>query len=42
MEDILSKILKTKKEEVNIQKQYRSSSDLLREASSRQDVRGGR
>lgn len=40
MNDILAKILQTKKEEVATARQLRSESDLLREAKSRKDVRG--
>lgn len=40
MNDILAKILETKKVEVNTARQMRSESDLLREAKSRKDLRG--
>lgn len=40
MNDILAKILQTKKEEVAAARQLRSESDVLREAKNRQDVRG--
>jgi len=40
MNDILAKILETKKVEVATGRQMRSESDLLREAKSRKDVRG--
>jgi indole-3-glycerol phosphate synthase len=40
MNDILAKILKTKKAEVATARQMRSESDVLREAKSRKDVRG--
>ncbi len=40
MNDILAKILETKKVEVTAARQMRSEADLLREAKSRQDVRG--
>lgn len=40
MNDILAKILETKKVEVTTARQMRSESDLLREAKSRKDVRG--
>lgn len=40
MNDILAKILQTKKEEVAAARQLRSESDVLREAKSRKDVRG--
>lgn len=40
MNDILAKILQTKKEEVATARQLRSESDLLREAKNRKDVRG--
>lgn len=40
MNDILAKILNTKKEEVAAARQLRSEADLLREAKSRKDVRG--
>lgn len=40
MNDILAKILQTKKEEVAAARQLRSEADLLREAKNRQDVRG--
>lgn len=40
MNDILAKILQTKKEEVAAARQLRSESDLLREAKTRKDVRG--
>lgn len=40
MNDILAKILQTKKEEVASARQLRSEADLLREAKSRKDVRG--
>ncbi|NLC37044.1 MAG: indole-3-glycerol phosphate synthase TrpC [Alcaligenaceae bacterium] len=40
MNDILAKILETKKTEVTTARQMRSESDLLREAKSRQDLRG--
>jgi len=40
MNDILEKILATKKSEVAASRQMRSESDVLREAKSRQDVRG--
>jgi len=40
MNDILAKILQTKKEEVAAARQLRSEADLLREAKSRKDVRG--
>lgn len=40
MNDILAKILQTKKEEVAAARQLRSEGDLLREAKSRKDVRG--
>ena len=40
MNDILEKILSVKKEEVAMQRQFRSESDLLREAQARKDVRG--
>ena len=40
MNDILAKILETKKVEVTAARQMRSESDLLREAKSRKDVRG--
>jgi len=38
--DVLSKILATKAEEVKIARQLRSMDDLLREAQARKDVRG--
>ncbi len=40
MNDILAKILETKKTEVKTARQMRSESDLLREAKSRKDLRG--
>lgn len=40
MEDILVKIISVKREEVALQKQYRSAEDLQREAMARNDVRG--
>src|SRR5690606_41620716 len=40
MNDILAKILETKKSEVATARQMRSESDVLREAKSRKDVRG--
>lgn len=40
MNDILEKILSVKKEEVAMQRQFRSESDLLREAQARKDLRG--
>lgn len=40
MNDILAKILETKKVEVRTARQMRSESDLLREAKSRKDLRG--
>lgn len=40
MNDILAKILETKKVEITTARQMRSESDLLREAKSRKDVRG--
>lgn len=40
MNDILEKILATKKTEVAAARQMRSEADVLREAKSRQDVRG--
>jgi len=40
MNDILEKILATKKSEVSAARQMRSESDVLREAKSRKDVRG--
>jgi indole-3-glycerol phosphate synthase len=40
MNDILAKIIQTKKVEVATARQMRSESDLLREARSRKDVRG--
>lgn len=40
MNDILAKILQTKKEEVAAARQMRSESDVLREAKNRKDVRG--
>jgi len=40
MNDILKKILDTKKVEVSTARQMRSEADLLREARSRKDVRG--
>ena len=40
MNDILAKILETKRAEVKTARQMRSESDLLREAKSRKDVRG--
>lgn len=40
MNDILAKILETKKIEVATARQMRSESDVLREAKSRKDVRG--
>ncbi len=40
MNDILAKILQTKKVEVTTARQMRSESDLLREAKSRKDLRG--
>lgn len=40
MNDILAKILQTKKVEVATARQMRSESDLLREARSRKDLRG--
>ncbi len=40
MNDILEKILTTKKSEVAAARQMRSESDVLREAKSRKDVRG--
>lgn len=40
MNDILAKIIKTKKAEVVTARQMRSESDLLREAKSRKDLRG--
>jgi len=40
MNDILAKILQTKKIEVTTARQMRSESDLLREAKSRKDLRG--
>lgn len=40
MNDILAKILETKKIEVQTARQMRSESDLLREAKSRKDLRG--
>lgn len=40
MNDILATILQTKKEEVAAARQLRSEADLLREAKSRNDVRG--
>lgn len=40
MNDILAKILETKKAEVTTARQLRSESDLLREAKSRKDLRG--
>lgn len=40
MNDILAKILQTKREEVAAARQLRSEADLLREAKSRKDVRG--
>src|SRR3546814_7291454 len=40
MNDILAKILQTKKTEIAAARQTRSESDVLREAKSRKDVRG--
>jgi len=40
MNDILEKILATKKSEVSAARQMRSEADVLREAKSRKDVRG--
>src|SRR3546814_17421989 len=40
MNDILAKILQTKKTEIAAARQMRSESDVLREAKSRKDVRG--
>src|SRR5690606_22774724 len=40
MNDILAKILETKKAEVATARQMRSESDVLREAKSRKDLRG--
>ncbi|MEO6983854.1 MAG: indole-3-glycerol phosphate synthase TrpC [Paralcaligenes sp.] len=40
MNDILAKILDTKKIEISTARQMRSEADLLREAKSRKDVRG--
>ncbi|HRL20725.1 MAG TPA: indole-3-glycerol-phosphate synthase TrpC, partial [Alcaligenes sp.] len=40
MNDILAKILDTKKSEVATARQLRSESDLLREAKNRNDLRG--
>ncbi|NYT84944.1 indole-3-glycerol phosphate synthase TrpC [Pollutimonas harenae] len=40
MNDILAKILETKKNEVATARQMRSESDVLREAKSRKDLRG--
>lgn len=40
MNDILQKILETKKQEVATARQMRSESEVLREAKSRKDVRG--
>lgn len=40
MNDILAKILETKKAEVATARQMRSESDMLREAKSRKDLRG--
>jgi len=40
MNDILQKILATKKTEISAARQMRSESDVLREAKSRKDVRG--
>ncbi|MGO1766932.1 indole-3-glycerol-phosphate synthase [Advenella sp. S44] len=40
MNDILEQILNVKKEEVAMQRQFRSEADLLREAQARKDVRG--
>lgn len=40
MNDILAKILQTKKEEVAAARQLRSEADVLREAKNRKDVRG--
>ena len=40
MNDILAKILETKKVEVTTARQMRSESDLLREAKTRKDLRG--
>lgn len=40
MNDILAKILQTKKEEIAAARQLRSEADVLREAKNRQDVRG--
>ncbi|TAL77745.1 MAG: indole-3-glycerol phosphate synthase TrpC [Burkholderiaceae bacterium] len=40
MNDILKKILETKRKEVTTARQMRSEADLLREAKSRKDVRG--
>ncbi|TEA77815.1 indole-3-glycerol phosphate synthase TrpC [Allopusillimonas ginsengisoli] len=40
MNDILAKILETKKAEVSTARQMRSESDVLREAKSRKDLRG--
>ena len=40
MNDILAKILETKRAEVKTARQMRSESDLLREARSRKDLRG--
>ena len=40
MNDILAKILETKKHEVATARQMRSESDVLREAKSRKDLRG--
>ncbi|HLS41994.1 MAG TPA: indole-3-glycerol phosphate synthase TrpC [Paenalcaligenes sp.] len=40
MNDILARILETKKAEVAIARQLRSESELLREAKNRKDVRG--
>src|SRR5690606_18039885 len=40
MNDILQKILATKKAEISAARQMRSESDVLREAKSRKDVRG--
>src|SRR3546814_20799110 len=40
MNDILAKILQTKKTEIAAARQMRSESDVLREAKSRKDLRG--
>ncbi len=40
MNDILARILDTKRTEVATARQMRSESEVLREAQSRQDIRG--